>query len=448
MLSRRIALRIALIAALACALTALTLLIASWSFARGLAVDRIGALAIASGQPLVRASCAAQEGTFTGPGEITYRLYSAEGTALTPNAPALERRLRARLEQEASPSEFDASSRETRVAFRVADVDTRCALVVASWHPRAASRGSYFLWVALLLLVVLIAAAWLVHASVAAPLIERLQRLRDAALRVGTNDYIAAPTWRDEAGEIARALDAAHKNAQARAQEEAAKTSALANFLADVAHDVRTPLASLALSLDEIAEEAPAEALPALTRALNDVVYLRSLTANLSLANRLRDGWVPAAELARIDLSEVALRVVMRCEPFALRRGIEFSHALIREAHALGDEVASEQALTNLVENAIAHGEAGTRVSLHVQRHEGRIHVIVEDDGPGVMESELPLLTERKFRSEQARTRDAKGTGLGLAITREVCERAGWRITLSAVEPRGLRVTIEANAER
>ena len=142
------------------------------------------------------------------------------------------------------------------------------------------------------------------------------------------------------------------------------------------------------------------------------------------------------------------MRVVLRCEPFALRRGIDFTHAFVRDAFVLGDDVASEQALTNLVENSIAHGEAGTGVALLVQRHEGSIRVIVEDNGPGVAESELPLLTERNFRSEHARTRDAKGTGLGLAITREVCERAGWRISLTAVQPRGLCVTIEAEAER
>ena len=218
MLLRRIALRIALIAALTCAVAALTLLIASWSFARGLAADRIGALAVASGTPLVRAHCEAEQGSFAGPGEITYRLFSNEGTALTPNAPALDPQLRARLVAEDSPSEFDASSRETRIAFRVSDVDARCALVVASWHPRATSRGSFFLWVGVLLLALVMAAAWLVHASVAAPLIERLQRLREAALRVGTDEYIAAPTWRDEAGEIAQALDSAHRNAKARAQ--------------------------------------------------------------------------------------------------------------------------------------------------------------------------------------------------------------------------------------
>jgi signal transduction histidine kinase len=72
----------------------------------------------------------------------------------------------------------------------------------------------------------------------------------------------------------------------------------------------------------------------------------------------------------------------------------------------------------------------------------------VEDNGPGVAESELSLLTERNYRTEQARTRNAQGTGLGLAITREVCERAGWAITFSPAQPRGLRVVVEADTER
>jgi signal transduction histidine kinase len=446
MLSRRIALRIALIAALTSAAAALLLLFASWSLARELATERIAALAIAVGTPRVVEHCSA--GAFTGPGEIHYRLFAPDGTARVAGEAPLEAELLARLLESDAPTEFDMRRRESRVLFRVPNAPEACSLVSASWHPRASTRGLFLVLVSALLSALVGLGAWLVHALVARPLIHRLQRLRDAARAVGTSAYLPAPTWPDEAGEIGQALDAADARAKARANEEAAKTAALANFLADVSHDVRTPLASLALSLDEIAEEAPPEALPALTRALNEVVYLRSLTANLSLANRLRDGWLPSATGSRIDLAEVAMRVVLRCEPFALRRGIDFEHTLERPAWVRGDELASEQALTNLVENAIAHGEEGTRVALRVQHHEGRIRVVVEDNGPGVAESELSLLTERNYRTEQARTRNAQGTGLGLAITREVCERAGWAITFSPAQPRGLRVVVEADTER
>jgi signal transduction histidine kinase len=105
----------------------------------------------------------------------------------------------------------------------------------------------------------------------------------------------------------------------------------------------------------------------------------------------------------------------------------------------------AEQALANLVHNAVAHGDPGGHVAILLEETASKetFTLTVVDDGPGVPPADLPKIGDRTFRTDEARRRDPKGGGLGLAITQEVCSRAGWIMTLAAEEPRGLRATIE-----
>ena len=66
----------------------------------------------------------------------------------------------------------------------------------------------------------------------------------------------------------------------------------------------------------------------------------------------------------------------------------------------------------------------------------------VSDDGPGVAPDELALLSDRTFRSDDARQRDSRGNGLGLTITHEIARRANWLLKFSVLEPHGLEVTL------
>src|SRR5262249_20364407 len=104
----------------------------------------------------------------------------------------------------------------------------------------------------------------------------------------------------------------------------------------------------------------------------------------------------------------------------------------------------AQQALGNLVQNAIGYADAGGHVVVLLEKaREGRFALTVVDDGPGVPPAELPRLGDRSFRSKEARQRDPRGSGLGLAITNEICTHYGWTLRFSSVQPRGLHVSIE-----
>jgi signal transduction histidine kinase len=224
----------------------------------------------------------------------------------------------------------------------------------------------------------------------------------------------------------------------------------LQRHLADVAHDLKTPISSLHIAIEQAIDgNRDAEVGKLLSSALDDTVYLAALTSNLRLASEMREGWDPAAAGATVDLTEVVDRVVTRARFFAKRKGITLESAVPDGATpARCDPVAAEQAISNVVENAVTHGESGEHVAVLLERRGEGFTLTVVDDGPGVPDSEMPRLGERTFRSDDARRRDPRGSGLGLAITSEVCARCGWTLAFDRETPRGLRVTVRGAIAR
>jgi signal transduction histidine kinase len=339
----------------------------------------------------------------------------------------------------ASPAIERGAGRAMRLVFPVEAGP--CRWLEARWAPRPGARATFWATLLFATLALLALVVVFVQRLVARPLLDRLDALRRTAAEVGTDRYARAEPWGDEMDAIARALDEADRGAKERLDREASHARMLDAFVADVAHDVRTPLASLALALDEIAEDAPEHAMPALRRALNDVVYLGSLTQNLGLVRQMRSG-APSEADTELALGAILARVVQRAEPFALRRGITIRTELAEVPSVRGNELACEQAITNLVENTIAHGKAGNEVRITLARGEGGIEIAIDDDGEGVSEADLARLGERSFRTDRARTRDQRGSGLGLSITRTVAERSGWALGFARSARGGLRATL------
>lgn len=356
------------------------------------------------------------------------------------------------------------------VALRVAPTGP-CAVVYATWPAKALVRTRAIVAVGLTTLVVaLVAGVFLVR-----PLTRRIARLAATASHIGRaapsrpgegTDPLgeltaAANHTPDELGDLAAALVRAHNRIRSDAGKLEARQKALEQHLADVAHDLRTPIASLQIAVEQLApwmDDDDGNEL--LTQALADVVYLGELTDNLRLASQFRDDWSPPNRDVHVDLVEVIDTVVARHRLLARRRGITISRSLPGPSVLVAAEmVLAQRAIGNIVHNAVmyagsistphAGGVGGeVRVDLELLPIAGgdgraRFRLVIRDDGPGVPPTELPRLGERTFRSDEARQRDPRGSGLGLAITHEICRRHGWSLSFAEEAPRGLRVTIE-----
>lgn len=215
-------------------------------------------------------------------------------------------------------------------------------------------------------------------------------------------------------------------------------------FIADAAHQLRTPLAGLRLQ----AERALADPRPDTIReALTHVERLSAGTARaagqlLALARAQAPdeslGVAVPLDLASVVRDEVAARV-----PEAIARGIDLGyHGPDRGVTIIGDAVLLREMLGNLIDNAIRYGARGNpEITVGLRPDDGRGCVLsVQDNGPGVAPELVPRLGERFFRAIGS---GHEGTGLGLAIVREIAERHGAELSfINHSDPHGLRAEI------
>jgi signal transduction histidine kinase len=212
-------------------------------------------------------------------------------------------------------------------------------------------------------------------------------------------------------------------------------------LIANVSHDLRSPLASLRGYLDTLllkeATLSIAERRAYLEIALRQAEHLQLLISELfELARldfqgyRIEPEPVQIGELAR-DVTQ-KFHLAARNQQVALRTEIDSEGGLV-----LADIGLIERTLTNLLENALAHTPAGGSIVLSVGASNTRVVVRVSDTGAGIAAADLPRIFERFYRVDKARSRNAKGSGLGLAIVKRILELHGSEIRVDSVVDRG-----------
>jgi signal transduction histidine kinase len=298
----------------------------------------------------------------------------------------------------------------------------------------------------------LVAAGVLVAVLLAAgPVVRRIRRLEADVRRSASATYDAAVeiSGEDEVTALARAFNDAAAEVRSRVDDLHDRERTLREFVANTTHDLMTPLTVLQGHLDALAaavEHGDPDAREAARDALREVDYTTSLVANLATAAKLEAGPGGAAREA-VDLNELVERVAARFRPVARVQGIELNHAVPEEALATrGDVTLIEQAVSNVVQNAVRYNRSGGHVAIVLRAGSaGRFGLRVVDDGPGVAKEELARLSDRGERGDLARTRAPGGRGLGLDIARSVCERHGLGLEFARSEHGGLAVTFDGS---
>jgi two-component system, OmpR family, sensor kinase len=192
-------------------------------------------------------------------------------------------------------------------------------------------------------------------------------------------------------------------------------------FVADAGHELRSPLTILRTELEVAVRQAATvdEFKEAIGRSVQEVDRLSQLAEDLLLIARSEDGGLPL-RVERVDVDDLFAGVLRRVE---LRARAEGKRVAAEQAHAAvqGDRVRLEQALVNLVDNALRYG--GGAVALSARRDDGTIELHVSDEGPGFPPTFLPRAFERFSRADEAR--GGGSAGLGLAIASAVAEAHG-----------------------
>jgi two-component system, OmpR family, phosphate regulon sensor histidine kinase PhoR len=218
------------------------------------------------------------------------------------------------------------------------------------------------------------------------------------------------------------------------------------DFIANVSHELRTPVTSIkgfAETLLDGALDDRGDAERFLRIVVDQAERLNAIVADLLSISRLeRDPEgeeVPLEETRLIEVIRSALEV---CEPRAAQADVGLEchcddDLVVRAAPAL-----LEQAVVNLVDNAIKYSPAGTAVSVSATVRDDEVALEVADHGSGIDRRHLPRLFERFYRVDKARSRDAGGTGLGLAIVKHISQVHGGRVTVDSTPGVGSRFTL------
>ncbi len=214
-------------------------------------------------------------------------------------------------------------------------------------------------------------------------------------------------------------------------------------FVSDASHELKTPLASIRLLSDSIAqtENMDTETIREFVSDIgNEAERLQRTTEKL--LNLTRFDSILAQENEVIDISKVAENTLRLLKPLAQEKKIPLEHNLEKDCLILANADDVYQVIFNLVENALKYNTEGGYVRLNSTQKDDCVLLTVEDGGIGIPIEDMPHIFDRFYRVDKARSRDAGGSGLGLSIVRSAVVSNGGEIEVCANTPSGTVFTV------
>lgn len=282
----------------------------------------------------------------------------------------------------------------------------------------AALRSLLLVGVPVLLLLVAVL-TWTLVGRTLAP----VSAIRAKFASITANDLherVPVPETRDEVAHLARTMNATLDRLE-RAVERHKR------FVADAAHELRSPLATLRTRLELGLRASPRLA----TEALADVERIQRLAEDLLLLARLDAGEPPAND--EVDLGQVATEEALRRTGGRARIELDVAGDVV----VRGSRTHLARMIGNLLDNAVRHAESTVTVRVAPP---ARVEVI--DDGPGIPPEHRESVFDRFTRLDEARARDAGGSGLGLAIARDIARHHGGTLVVAGERGSCLRADL------
>lgn len=371
-----------------------------------------------------------------------------------PPPPGLVRRVRVRMEHGETPlppelGEGPAIPRFRRVAAApiVVRGNPIGAVIVQAGRPPESVAREYGPLLLLIALGLVIGFGALASILIFRPASRRLQELADAARRLGAGDANArAPeTGGDEVTGVARAFNQMARDLVERAEALQASDRVRRQLLADVSHELMTPLTAIRGYLETL--EMPSIVLDPAARSRylgivrEESQRLERIIGDLLELARLEAGG-GTLTLEDIPVGQIFDRVLARHEHFASERGVTLEARGDQAILVRADRLRLEQALQNLAANALRHTPAGGRVVLDANRRDDAVLLSVTDNGSGIQPEHLPHVFDRFYKADESRREEAgTGSGLGLSIVRAIVERHGGSVSVRSTP--GVETTFE-----
>ncbi len=257
-----------------------------------------------------------------------------------------------------------------------------------------------------------------------------LAGLRQASHRIAAGDLTARVPLqsRDELGELATTFN------QMASRLETQETLRR-NLVADVAHELRTPLSAIQGTVEAMQDGVFPLNNENLATIHEEVMLLNRLVEDLRTLANAEAGKLPL-DIMPVDLGELLERQVTAFRYRAKEQGVTISLQVAETLPPIaGDEQRLGQVLSNLLDNALRHTPEAGSIHLCLARRERGTRLTITDSGEGIGAHDLPHIFDRFYRVDPARNRGAGGSGLGLAIVRQLVEAHGGHIAVTSPPP-------------
>ncbi|MHB9027658.1 MAG: two-component system histidine kinase PnpS [Candidatus Latescibacterota bacterium] len=218
------------------------------------------------------------------------------------------------------------------------------------------------------------------------------------------------------------------------------------DFVANVSHELKTPITSIKGFVETLRDGAvddPAAASRFLNIILKHTDRLNAIIEDLLSLSRIEQGAEnESIQFQTVPAGDIVNNVLLVCQNRAHEKNISIEASCGDNINLRGNSALLEQAVVNLVENAIKYSDAGSSISLNIRQTGAEVSVAVEDHGIGIPDKHLPRIFERFYRIDKARSRDMGGTGLGLAIVKHIVKAHNGNITVASTPGKGSVFTL------
>ena len=222
-------------------------------------------------------------------------------------------------------------------------------------------------------------------------------------------------------------------------------------FLADVSHELKTPIFAaqgFIHTLLDGAMEDPAILERFLKKAAKSLDGLDALVRDLVTLSQVESGDLKM-HFEKVNLIEITEDIFEQLEHKASLRNVKFKlkDKEIKDDTVWADKQRITQVLTNLIDNAIKYGKDNGKIIVEFEEDKKHIQISVEDDGPGIAQEHVSRIFERFYRIDKSRSRETGGTGLGLAIVKHILNAHNSKISVSSKVDKGTKFTFRLEKE-
>jgi two-component system, OmpR family, sensor histidine kinase SenX3 len=227
-----------------------------------------------------------------------------------------------------------------------------------------------------------------------------------------------------------------------RARLEAIRT----DFVANISHELKTPVGALAVLAEALADVDDPTAARGLAEKMVEEAHRAARTID-DLLELSRTELGGAATLDVVSVATVLDDAATRARPAAEHHAVRVSiTGASDDLHIVGSHRQLVSAVANLLENAVKYSDSGSEVVVDSRLHDGSVEISVTDTGVGIPTRDIDRIFERFYRVDRARSRDTGGTGLGLSIVRHVATNHSGDVTVQSREGEGSVFTIRVPA--